>query len=101
MRIAFQGQLSLPPYTSRIAWSIRFHHVTSQSPPVRQDQGTTTLRGNTLAFWRVGVELEIRNFAGAVENVDRLRDPASRVAAVATFGVTQPVDADIFYSLGE
>ncbi|MGA6942239.1 MAG: hypothetical protein WBZ27_09540 [Pseudolabrys sp.] len=50
---------------------------------------------------RHGVELEIRNFAGAVENLDRLRDPASGVqAAVATFGVTQPADADIFYSLG-
>jgi TRAP-type uncharacterized transport system substrate-binding protein len=50
---------------------------------------------------RHGVELEIRNFAGAVENLERLRDPASGVqAAVATFGVTQPADADIFYSLG-
>src|SRR2546429_9762560 len=34
---------------------------------------------------RHGVELEIRNFAGAVENLDRLRDPASGVqAALAT-----------------
>ena len=50
---------------------------------------------------RHGVELEIRNFAGAVENLDRLRDPASGVqAALTTFGVTQPADADIFYSLG-
>src|SRR5262245_51804196 len=50
---------------------------------------------------RHGVELEIRNFAGAVENLDRLRDPASGVqAALATFGVTQPADADVFYSLG-
>ena len=50
---------------------------------------------------RHGVELEIRNFAGAVENLDRLRDPASGVqAALATFGVTQPADADILYSLG-
>jgi ABC-type nitrate/sulfonate/bicarbonate transport system substrate-binding protein len=50
---------------------------------------------------RHGVELEIRNFAGAVENLDRLRDPASGIqAALATFGVTQPADADIFYSLG-
>jgi hypothetical protein len=30
---------------------------------------------------RHGVELEIRNFAGAVENLDRLRDPASGVQA--------------------
>jgi hypothetical protein len=50
---------------------------------------------------RHGVELEIRNFAGAVENLDRLRDPVSGVqAALTTFGVTQPTDADIFYSLG-
>ena len=50
---------------------------------------------------RHGVEFEIRNFAGAVENLDRLRDPASGIqAALATFGVTQPADADIFYSLG-
>jgi hypothetical protein len=50
---------------------------------------------------RHGVELEIRNFAGAVENLDRLRDPVSGVqAALTTFGVTQPADADIFYSLG-
>jgi hypothetical protein len=50
---------------------------------------------------RHGVELEIGNFAGAVENLDRLRNPTSGVqAALATFGVTQPADADIFYSLG-
>ena len=50
---------------------------------------------------RHGVELEIRNFAGAVENLDRLRDPASGVqAALTTFGVTQPADADTLYSLG-
>ncbi|MGB7782853.1 MAG: TAXI family TRAP transporter solute-binding subunit, partial [Pseudolabrys sp.] len=50
---------------------------------------------------RQGVELEIRNSVGAVENLALLRDSASGVqAAVATFGVTQPADADIFYSLG-
>jgi len=50
---------------------------------------------------RHGVELEIRNSAGAVENLDLLRDPASGVqAALTTFGITQPADADIFYSLG-
>ena len=50
---------------------------------------------------RQGVELKIGNFAGAVENLDRLRDPTSGVqAALATFGVTQPADADVFYSLG-
>src|SRR5262245_31732556 len=50
---------------------------------------------------RNGVELEIRNAAGAVENLDLLRDPASGVqAALTTFGFTQPADEDILYSLG-
>src|SRR4030095_4019327 len=50
---------------------------------------------------RNGVELEIRNSAGAVENLDLLRDPTSGVqAALTTFGVTQPADADTLYSLG-
>ncbi len=42
---------------------------------------------------RQGVELEIRNAAGAVEDLDLLRDPASGVqAALTTFGFTQPAD---------
>ena len=50
---------------------------------------------------RHGVELEIRSSAGAVEDLDLLRDPASGVqAALTTFGVTQPADADTLYSLG-
>jgi len=50
---------------------------------------------------RHGVELEIRNFAGAVENLDQLRDASSGVqAALTTFGVTQSADANTFYSLG-
>src|SRR5437764_1269462 len=50
---------------------------------------------------RYGVELEIRNAAGAVGNLELLRDPASKVqAALTTFGVTQPADGDILYSLG-
>jgi TRAP-type uncharacterized transport system substrate-binding protein len=48
-----------------------------------------------------GVELEIRNSAGAVEDLDLVRDPASGVqAALTTFGFTQPADADTLYSLG-
>ena len=48
-----------------------------------------------------GVELEIRNSAGAVEDLDLLRDPAARVqAALTTFGFTQPADANTLYSLG-
>src|SRR5256885_15979875 len=50
---------------------------------------------------RHGVALEVRNSAGAVENLDLLRDSASGVqAALAAFGVTQPRDADTLYSLG-
>ena len=50
---------------------------------------------------RQGVELEIRNAAGAVEDLDLLRDPASGVqAALTTFGFTQPADADTLNSLG-
>ena len=50
---------------------------------------------------RYGVALEIRNAAGAVEDLDLLRDPSSRVqAALTTFGVTLPDDANALYSLG-
>ena len=50
---------------------------------------------------RYGVELEIRNSAGAVENLNLLRDPASGVqAAITAFGFTVTADADNIYSLG-
>jgi NMT1-like family len=50
---------------------------------------------------RQGVDLEIRNSAGAVDNLDLLRDPVSGVqAALTTFGFTQPADVDALYSLG-
>jgi uncharacterized protein len=50
---------------------------------------------------RNGVELEIRNAAGAVEDLDLLRDPASGVqAALTTFGFSQLADADTLNSLG-
>jgi hypothetical protein len=50
---------------------------------------------------RHGVELEIRNAAGALENLALLRNPSSGVqAALTTFGITQPDDADTLYSLG-
>ena len=49
-------------------------------------------RQYALILARHGVELEVRNSAGAVENLDLLRDTASGVqAALATFGVTQRV----------
>jgi TRAP-type uncharacterized transport system substrate-binding protein len=45
--------------------------------------------------------LEIRNTAGAVENLDLLRDPASKVqAALTTLGFAQPGDSDHLASLG-
>src|SRR5215813_1235224 len=50
---------------------------------------------------RDGVELEVRNSTGAVEDLKLLRDAGSGVqAALTTLGVTEPSDADIFYSLG-
>ena len=50
---------------------------------------------------RDGIDLEIRNTAGAVENLDLLRDPASKVqAALTTVGFAQPGDSDHLASLG-
>src|SRR5262249_58595641 len=50
---------------------------------------------------RDGFHLEIRNTAGAVENLDLLRDPASKVqAALTTLGFARPGDADHLASLG-
>jgi TRAP-type uncharacterized transport system substrate-binding protein len=52
-------------------------------------------------FARDGVDLEVRNYASAVEHFDALRDAASGVqAAFTTFGFTQPNDAAMLYSLG-
>src|SRR6266571_1356381 len=50
---------------------------------------------------RDGIDLEIRNTAGAVESLDLLRDPASKVqAALTTLGFTQPGNSDDLASLG-
>ena len=50
---------------------------------------------------RDGVDLEVRNYASAIEHFDVLRAADSPVqAALTTFGFTQPSDADILYSLG-
>jgi TRAP-type uncharacterized transport system substrate-binding protein len=50
---------------------------------------------------RHGVDLEVRNSAGAVENLALLRDAARGVqAALTTFGITEPRDADVLYSIG-
>ena len=50
---------------------------------------------------RNGVTLNIRTTAGALENLDLLRNPASGVqAALSTFGFNQPSDTDSLDSLG-
>src|SRR5258707_9173969 len=50
---------------------------------------------------RDGVEVEVRNAAGAVEDLNLLRDGASGVqAALTALGFTQPGDTDTLYSLG-
>ena len=50
---------------------------------------------------RDGIDLEIRNTAGAVENLDLPRDPASKVqAALTTVGFAQPDDSNHLASLG-
>ena len=50
---------------------------------------------------RDGIDLEIRNTAGAVENLDLLRDPASKVqAALTTVGFARPDDSNHLASLG-
>jgi NMT1-like family len=94
--------LSLPSCTSCIDWSIRCRRDTSQSPPGWLDSGYNNFaRQYARILARDGVELEIRNAAGAVENLDLLRDPASGVqAALTTFGLSQPADVDALNSLG-
>jgi TRAP-type uncharacterized transport system substrate-binding protein len=50
---------------------------------------------------RYGIVLEIRNTAGALDNLRLLRDTSSGVqAALTTFGTTENDDSDILYSLG-
>jgi len=50
---------------------------------------------------RNGVQLSIRNTAGALENLRLLRDPASGVqVAFSSFGSTEPSDSETLNSLG-
>jgi len=50
---------------------------------------------------RNGVELEVRNYASAVEDLNVLRDAASGVqAGITTFGFTESRDPETMYSLG-
>ena len=49
---------------------------------------------------RNGVQLNVRNTAGALENLHLLRDPASGVqAALTTFGLGEPDDPEILIRL--
>jgi uncharacterized protein len=58
-------------------------------------------RQYALILARDGVDLEVRNYASAIEHFDVLRDAASPVqAALTAFGFTQPSDAATLYSLG-
>ena len=50
---------------------------------------------------RNGVQLNVRNTAGALESLRLLRDPASGVqAALSSFGFTEPNDPETLNSLG-
>jgi TRAP-type uncharacterized transport system substrate-binding protein len=50
---------------------------------------------------RNGVQLNVRNTAGALENLNLLRDPASGVqAALTAFGLAEPNDPETLNSLG-
>ena len=58
-------------------------------------------RQYALILARDGVDLEVHNYASAIEHFDVLRDATSPVqAALTTFGFTQPSDAATLYSLG-
>jgi uncharacterized protein len=58
-------------------------------------------RQYTRILARDGVELEVRNAAGAVEDLNLLRDDASGVqAALTALGFTRAGDEDALYSLG-
>jgi uncharacterized protein len=76
------------------------HHLAIAAGPVGSGYDNSA-RQYARILAHDGVELEVRNSAGAVEDLDLLRKAGSEVqAALTTFGVTQPSDADIFYSLG-
>src|SRR4029077_2464768 len=50
---------------------------------------------------RNGVQLNVRNSAGGLENLNLLRDPASGVQGAPTsFGLNEPTDPETLNSLG-
>jgi hypothetical protein len=76
------------------------HHLAIAAGPAGSAYDTFARQYATILA-RHGVELEVRNTAGAVDDLDLLHDPASSVqAAITTFGFTQSTDADDLYSLG-
>jgi hypothetical protein len=86
-------------------WSLSAGRSAATAPPhhcswdarIRLRNVCEAIRWNSRPY---GVELDIRNSAGAMEDLDLLRDPACEVqAALTTFGVAQPADADALYSL--
>jgi TRAP-type uncharacterized transport system substrate-binding protein len=75
-------------------------HLTIAAGPARSGYDNFA-RQYARILARHGVALEIRNSAGAVEDLDLLRNAVSGVqAALTTFGFTQINDADTLYSLG-
>jgi hypothetical protein len=77
-------------YTLPIAWLIRCRHLVVAVEDGRVGYDNVAKRYASILA-RHGVELEIRHSAGAVQDLNLLRDPASGVqAALTTFGFTYP-----------
>ena len=76
------------------------HHFTIAAGSVGSDSDNFA-RQYARILARHGVTLEIRNAAGAVKDLELLRDASAGVqSALTTFGFTRPEDADDLYSLG-
>jgi len=76
------------------------HHFTIAAGSVGSDSDNFA-RQYARILARHGVTLETRNAAGAVKDLELLRDASAGVqSALTTFGFTRPEDADALYSLG-
>ena len=100
--LCFPGRpLSLPSYTSSSLVDPlppRRFAIAAGIPGTEYD---VFARQYARILARDGVDLEVRNYASAIEHFDVLRDATSPVqAALTTFGFTQPSDAATLYSLG-
>jgi len=90
--IAYIAYVAIDPLPPR-------HLTIAAGPPASEYDGFAREYARILA--RHGVSLEVRNSAGAVQNLELLRDPASGVqAALTSFGFTELPDTDTLYSLG-